>query len=92
MSCFKECKFEKKLSVVRDHFTVLRLYMHRSGNGWWWVPVIAPLVGGVLGAGIYTAMVELHHPPSSKQSCEGQVEEESAPLGKQENICADVCV
>ena len=78
--------------MVQNRFTVLFVCMNRHGNGWWWVPVIAPLVGGVLGAGIYNVMVQLHHPPSSKQSCEGQVEEESAPLGKQENICADVCV
>ena len=25
----------------------------RAGNGWWWVPVIAPCVGGLVGAWIY---------------------------------------
>ncbi|XP_035008969.1 aquaporin-7 isoform X2 [Hippoglossus stenolepis] len=34
----------------------------RAGNGWWWVPLVAPPIGGVLGAGIYKALVELHHP------------------------------
>ncbi|XP_056586943.1 aquaporin-7 [Triplophysa dalaica] len=34
----------------------------RAGNGWWWVPVVAPLFGGVIGAFIYTAFIELHHP------------------------------
>ena len=29
----------------------------RAGNGWWWVPIIAPLVGGVLGGWTYDAFV-----------------------------------
>ncbi|XP_028262036.1 aquaporin-7 [Parambassis ranga] len=63
----------------------------RSGNGWWWVPLVAPPIGGVLGAGVYKAFVELHHPLISEQ-CGGLMEEESAPLEKEQNICANVCV
>ncbi|XP_068934058.1 aquaporin-10 [Petaurus breviceps papuanus] len=33
-----------------------------AGNGWWWVPVVAPMVGAVLGTGIYQLLVGLHHP------------------------------
>ncbi|XP_013872484.1 aquaporin-7 isoform X2 [Austrofundulus limnaeus] len=55
----------------------------RSGNGWWWVPLVAPPIGGVLGAGVYKAFVELHHRPLSGQG------EESIPLKKEENNCAD---
>ncbi|XP_051896536.1 aquaporin-9-like [Pristis pectinata] len=33
----------------------------RAGDGWWWVPVIAPLIGGILGASIYILFIELHH-------------------------------
>lgn len=55
------------------------------------MPLIAPLIGGLLGAGVYKAMVEMHHPPLSEQG-EGLVEEETAPLGKQDNICDNVCV
>jgi MIP family channel proteins len=29
----------------------------RAGNGWWWVPIIAPCVGGVLGGWLYDALV-----------------------------------
>ncbi len=25
----------------------------RAGNGWWWVPIVGPLIGGVLGGYIY---------------------------------------
>ena len=29
----------------------------RAGNNWWWVPIVAPCVGGVAGAWIYDALV-----------------------------------
>ena len=34
----------------------------RAGNGWWWVPVVAPLAGGLLGGGIYEALVGRRFP------------------------------
>lgn len=66
----------------------------RAGNGWWWVPLVAPPIGGVLGAGLYKALVEMHHPPTSEQG-EGsveKVEEENVPLEKQDNIGANAYV
>ncbi|CAJ1051520.1 aquaporin-7 [Xyrichtys novacula] len=63
----------------------------RAGNGWWWVPLVAPSIGGVLGAGLYRVMVEMHHPPPSGQG-KGLLEEETVTLEKQENICANECV
>ncbi|XP_041639214.1 aquaporin-7 [Cheilinus undulatus] len=62
----------------------------RSGNGWWWVPLVAPPIGGILGAGIYKVFVELHHPPVSRG--DRLLEEETVALEKQENSCANVCV
>jgi MIP family channel proteins len=35
----------------------------RAGGGWWWVPIVAPCVGGVIGAVVYDALVTKHHPP-----------------------------
>ncbi len=29
----------------------------RAGNHWWWVPVVAPLIGGVLGGWMYNVLV-----------------------------------
>ncbi|XP_029990298.1 aquaporin-7 [Sphaeramia orbicularis] len=59
----------------------------RSGNGWWWVPLVAPPIGGVIGAGLYKALVELHHPLFSDQDRQAlESGEETAPLEKQEAI------
>ncbi|XP_015739990.2 aquaporin-10 [Coturnix japonica] len=32
------------------------------GSWWWWVPVLAPLVGAVLGTALYQLFVAFHHP------------------------------
>ena len=29
----------------------------RAGNAWWWVPIVAPCIGGVLGGWVYDAFV-----------------------------------
>lgn len=34
----------------------------RAGNSWWWVPIVAPVIGGVLGGFIYDALIARHHP------------------------------
>ncbi|KAM4661947.1 aquaporin-10 [Discoglossus pictus] len=34
----------------------------RAGNSWWWVPVVAPCIGAVLGSLLYQILVEIHHP------------------------------
>lgn len=36
-----------------------------AAGGWWWVPVVAPCVGAVLGAIAYDLLVFRHHPPAS---------------------------
>ncbi|HET7746448.1 MAG TPA: aquaporin, partial [Vicinamibacteria bacterium] len=37
----------------------------RAGNGWWWVPIVGPLVGGVLGGFLYDALITRHHPSAT---------------------------
>ena len=36
-----------------------------AGNGWWWVPVVGPCIGGVLGAYVYDVVITRHHPPEA---------------------------
>jgi MIP family channel proteins len=36
-----------------------------AGNGWWWVPVIGPCIGGVLGGYVYDLVITNHHPPEA---------------------------
>ncbi|KAG8450122.1 hypothetical protein GDO86_002664 [Hymenochirus boettgeri] len=52
------------------------LEVFRAGGHWWWIPVIGPLVGGVLGVAIYEVFIEFHHPlvnqkEESEEPCEG---------------------
>uniref|UniRef100_A0A672UYU7 Aquaporin-3 n=1 Tax=Strigops habroptila TaxID=2489341 RepID=A0A672UYU7_STRHB len=32
------------------------------GNGWWWVPVVAPMLGAAVGSALYQLLVAFHHP------------------------------
>jgi len=34
----------------------------RAGNGWWWVPVTAPVVGGLLGGWVYDTFIGRRFP------------------------------
>lgn len=34
-----------------------------AGGHWWWVPIVGPLVGGVLGGLVYDLLITRFHPP-----------------------------
>lgn len=33
-----------------------------AGNGWWWVPIVGPCIGAVLGGYVYDGLITRHHP------------------------------
>ena len=37
----------------------------RAGNGWWWVPIVGPLVGGVLGGYAYDLLITRLREPAA---------------------------
>jgi MIP family channel proteins len=41
-----------------------------AGHSWWWVPIVGPLIGGVLGGGIYDLFVARLHPSRFDQDKE----------------------
>ncbi|XP_068603010.1 aquaporin-10b [Brachionichthys hirsutus] len=48
-----------------------------AGGGWWWIPIVAPCIGALLGTLAYELVVEAHHPrgPAGLQvTCEEVVE------------------
>ncbi|KAL0962537.1 hypothetical protein UPYG_G00341400 [Umbra pygmaea] len=34
----------------------------RAGHNWWWVPLMGPCVGALVGTLIYELLIEVHHP------------------------------
>ena len=34
----------------------------RAGHHWWWVPIVGPCVGAVLGGAVYDLLITHHHP------------------------------
>lgn len=38
-----------------------------AGDGFWWVPVIGPMIGGVLGGWVYDLFVGKHHPTNDSK-------------------------
>jgi MIP family channel proteins len=36
------------------------------GPNWWWVPIVGPMIGGVLGGAIYDGLITRFHPPESE--------------------------
>lgn len=37
----------------------------RAGHYWWWIPIVGPLIGGVLGGWVYDVLITRMHPPEA---------------------------
>jgi MIP family channel proteins len=37
----------------------------RAGNHWWWVPIVGPCLGGLVGGLAYDLLITKHHPPGA---------------------------
>ncbi|XP_007956658.1 aquaporin-9 [Orycteropus afer afer] len=37
-----------------------------AGNNFWWIPVVGPMVGAVIGGLIYVLVIEIHHPDPNR--------------------------
>ena len=37
----------------------------RAGNGWWWVPIVAPCLGALVGGFVYDLLITRHHPKAA---------------------------
>jgi len=37
----------------------------RAGHCWWWIPIVGPLIGGVLGGWVYDVLITRRHPPEA---------------------------
>ncbi len=38
-------------------------FLDTTGYPYWWIPIVAPIIGGLLGAGLYLVLVGRHQPP-----------------------------
>ncbi|XP_053304351.1 aquaporin-7-like [Spea bombifrons] len=56
----------------------------RAGNYWCWVPIVAPLVGGLTGAFLYQLLVALHHQPKEEDKKMHEMEK-----GNLENMASE---
>ncbi|XP_075707120.1 aquaporin-3-like [Rhinoderma darwinii] len=57
------------------------LEVFRAGGNWWWVPVLGPMIGGVVGTFIYEILIEIHHSAGEEEEekLEDDVEERHPP-------------
>uniref|UniRef100_A0A673AJN6 Aquaporin 10b n=1 Tax=Sphaeramia orbicularis TaxID=375764 RepID=A0A673AJN6_9TELE len=57
----------------------------KAGGGWWWVPLVAPFVGGLLGTLTYELLIEAHHPNTSNEEQSPRRQQEVVELEEMDN-------
>ncbi|XP_072346704.1 aquaporin-10-like [Scyliorhinus torazame] len=58
-----------------------------AGHGWWWVPIVAPMIGGVAGTLVYMLLIDLHHEDTKELESEAKLikqdtEDEPEPISE----------
>ncbi|XP_053155188.1 aquaporin-7-like isoform X2 [Hemicordylus capensis] len=46
----------------------------RAGNNWWWVPVVAPTLGSLVGIFIYNILIDFHNRPLKAECKKDDIE------------------
>ncbi|XP_075118217.1 aquaporin-3-like [Leptodactylus fuscus] len=46
------------------------LEVFRAGDHWWWVPVVGPMIGGMIGTFLYEMLIGIHHPTQKRETHE----------------------
>lgn len=73
--------------TLGNSFSEVRHYVFFIGSfqnySWWWIPVVGPHIGAVLGAWVYWLLVEMHWPEDEEETLNG-------PVGKL-NRCS-ICI
>jgi glycerol uptake facilitator len=57
-----------------------------TGYPYWWIPIVAPIIGGPVGAGLYQALVGRHLPPADAGTEPGRL---PAPEGEARVVGAE---
>ncbi|KAG8546583.1 hypothetical protein GDO81_018576 [Engystomops pustulosus] len=53
------------------------LEVFRAGDNWWWVPVLGPMIGGVIGTFLYEILIGIHHSADQQDEDEDEDKEEN---------------
>ncbi|XP_051013732.1 aquaporin-7 isoform X2 [Acomys russatus] len=55
-----------------------------AGNNWWWVPVVAPILGAYIGGVVYLSLIHLSIPQEPPQRLENYVTEQKITVSPNE--------
>ncbi|KAG7325595.1 hypothetical protein KOW79_010520 [Hemibagrus wyckioides] len=57
----------------------------RAGAGWWWIPVVATCVGGIVGSLIYELLIAVHHPEQEVTKTVGNLQDLELDVSQKES-------
>lgn len=54
--------YDQQIKSHPNSFLLIWVLISRCYNYWFWVPVVAPLIGSVIGSTMYVIFISLHLP------------------------------